>query len=358
MDRYEALAQELQDAPQKWLVTGAAGFIGSHLVQELLLLDQQVVGLDNFETGHRRNLEDVRREVGPAAWMRFSLIEGDIRDASACSAAVAGVDRVLHQAALGSVPRSIERPLDTHRTNVDGFVQLALTCQEAEVKAFVYASSSSVYGDDPGLPKVEGQLGRPLSPYAASKRIDEVYASAFHQAYGLPSVGMRYFNVVGPRQDPKGPYAAVVPKWLALLQKGERPVIYGDGQTSRDFCPVHNVVQANLLAAFAGEEAHGRAFNVALGGRTTLNELFALLRDGMARRGAPCASLQARYERFRKGDIRHSLADVAAARASLGYEPRVSLAEGLEQTMDWTIGAPSARSFTPRPVRRSEAAWS
>jgi UDP-N-acetylglucosamine 4-epimerase len=328
------LEARLREEPQRWLVTGAAGFIGSHLVTHLLRLGQHVVGLDDFSTGRRSNLAAIMRDVGTEGWARFTMIEGDIRDPAACGAAVDGVQRVLHQAALGSVPRSIEQPEATHSVNVDGFVNMALAASRAGVQSFVYASSSSVYGDHPALPKVEPQLGRPVSPYAASKRIDEVYAEAFAACYDLHGVGLRYFNVVGPRQDPNGAYAAVVPRWLALLEQGERPAIFGDGETSRDFCPIENVVQANLLAAFSGEAAAGRAFNVALGGRTTLNELFTILRDGMAERGAPCAGIEPSYGDFRKGDIRHSHADISAAREALGYEPTVSLSDGLGEAMD------------------------
>lgn len=331
----DQLCARIREAPEQWLVTGAAGFIGSHLVAALLELDQRVIGLDNFTTGHRRNLDALRRELGPARWARFELIEGDIREPATCRLALAGVDRVLHQAALGSVPRSLERPAETHAVNVDGFVNLALAAVElGRVRGFVFASSSSVYGDHPGLPKREDQLGRPLSPYAASKRVNEIYAEALAASYQLPAVGLRYFNVIGPRQDPAGPYAAVVPRWLSLLARGESPTIYGDGQTSRDFCPVANVVQANLLAAFAQEAAHGHAFNIALGQRTTLEQLFVQLRDGMAARGAPCAAIEASYADFRAGDVRHSLADVSRARALLGYAPTTQLSEGLAASMD------------------------
>ena len=340
-DPYDTLCATLRAEPRRWLVTGCAGFIGSHLVEELLRLGQTVVGLDSFATGHRHNLDDVQERVGGEPWSRFSLIEGDIRERATCDAALQGVERVLHQAALGSVPRSIVEPMNTHTTNVDGFVNVALAAVEAKVQAFVYASSSSVYGDEPTLPKVEGRTGRPLNPYAASKGVDELYAAAFAHSYNLPAVGLRYFNVVGPRQDPHGAYAAVVPKWLALLSRGEQPAIYGDGLTSRDFCPIANVVRANLLAAFSEGEAWGRAFNVALGGRTDLNTLFVLLRDGMAARGAPCAGIEARHEDFRQGDVRHSLADITAASEILGYRPAMSLEEGLATTMDWYVAQPA-----------------
>ncbi|MEZ4240577.1 MAG: NAD-dependent epimerase/dehydratase family protein [Myxococcota bacterium] len=314
-----------------WLVTGAAGFIGSHLVQALLARGETVRGLDDLSTGRRSNLEAIAQSPGAE---RFAFVEGDIRDWGVCAAAMAGVERVLHQAALGSVPRSIADPRPTHEVNVDGFVNVALAAAEAKVAGFVYASSSSVYGDSDRLPKREGEEGRPLSPYAASKAADEVLAQGYASAFGLRAVGLRYFNVVGPRQDPRGAYAAVVPRWLAQLAAGEAPVIFGDGETSRDFCPVANVVQANLLAAEAPDAAVGRAFNVGLGDRTTLLQLYTLLRDGMAARGAPCAGLEPRFDAFRPGDVRHSLADTSALREALGWAPTVSLAQGLDLAMD------------------------
>lgn len=333
MDRYEQIAASLRAEPRRWLVTGAAGFIGSHLTERLLLLGQRVVALDDFSTGRRSNLAAIERSVGPA-FANLAFVEGDIRDAATCDRVMDGVDLVVHQAALGSVPRSIDDPRATHAVNVDGFMNVVLAAVRAQVGGFVYASSSSVYGDSERLPKREGEEGRPLSPYAASKRMNEVFAAACASAYGLRPVGLRYFNVVGPRQDPHGAYAAVVPRWLAALSKGEGVAIFGDGLTSRDFCPVENVIRANLLAAFAPEPAWGRAFNVGLGGQTTLNELYGLLRDGLAARGAPCAGLEPRYEPFRKGDPRHSLADITPAIEVLGYQPAVTLADGLAVTID------------------------
>ncbi|MBX2803279.1 MAG: NAD-dependent epimerase/dehydratase family protein [Myxococcales bacterium] len=336
MTPFQELQQALRASPQQWLVTGAGGFIGSHLVETLLTLGQRVVGLDDFSTGRRSNLWDVKRRVGPQAYERFHLIEGDIRDEAICTTACAEVDRVLHQAALGSVPRSIEQPQRTHAVNVDGFVNIALAASERQLP-FVYASSSSVYGDHAELPKREPALGDPLSPYAASKRVDEIYAAAFRTSYGLRAVGLRYFNVVGPRQDPAGAYAAVIPKWLAAFKSGKRPYINGDGLTSRDFCPVANVVQANLLAAYADDDAVGQAYNVGLNQRTDLNQLFALLRDGMAARGVDCAEVQPEYRDFRAGDVRHSDADVSLARDRLGYVPEQTLADCLGETMDWFL---------------------
>jgi UDP-N-acetylglucosamine 4-epimerase len=324
---FEARMRELAAAPKAWLVTGAAGFVGSHLVETLLRYGQRVVALDNFSTGFRENLREFEGH--------FSMIEGDIRDFDTCARASAGVDYVLHQAALGSVPRSIAYPLDTHRTNVDGTVNVFLAALRNECKRVVYASSSSVYGDEPTLPKIEARTGRPLSPYAASKAAAELYADVYARTLGLSSAGLRYFNVVGARQDPNGPYAAVIPRWVTLLARGARPVLYGDGETSRDFCPVQNVVQANLLAATAEADLHGRAYNVALGGRTTLNQLFGLLRAGMAARGFDCARVEPDYQAFRPGDIRHSLADIGAAQRDLGYQPSTTLAEGLDKVMDF-----------------------
>lgn len=338
-DRYDRVAAELRASPRRWLVTGAAGFIGSHLVHHLLDLGQHVVGLDDFSTGKRANLAAVEALTGEA-FTRFRLVEGDIRDRAVCAEVMRGIDLVSHQAALGSVPRSMADPHTTHAVNVDGFVNVALAAIDAKVTGFAYASSSSVYGDSDRLPKREGEEGRVLSPYAATKAIDELYAATFHRVYGLGAVGLRYFNVVGTRQDPSGAYAAVVPRWLATLVAGEAPVIFGDGLTSRDFCPVDNVVRANVLAATAPPEARGRAFNIGLGDRTTLLELFTLLRDGMAERGAPCAGLEPRHEPFRAGDPRHSLADVAAARSVLGWSPSMTLARGLGLAMD----AAAARS--------------
>ena len=324
---FEARMRELVAAPKTWLVTGAAGFVGSHLVEALLGYGQRVVALDNFSTGSRENLLDFTG--------RFVLIEGDICDFETCVRASAGADYVLHQAALGSVPRSIKYPLDTHRTNVDGTVNVFLAALQSGVRRVVYASSSSVYGDEPTLPKVEQRVGKPLSPYAVSKSVAEAYAGVYARTLGLSAVGLRYFNVVGSRQDPNGPYAAVIPRWVSMLARGERPVMYGDGETTRDFCPVQNVVQANLLAALTAVDLGGRAYNVALGGRTSLNQLFALLRAGMSARGFDCAAIEPDYQPFRPGDIRHSLADVGAAQRELGYAPSTDLAHGLESVMDF-----------------------
>ena len=338
MPRYDALAESLRKSPRRWLVTGAAGFIGSNLVERLLELGQEVVGLDNFATGHRRNLDDVAaRTAGMKGAGRFRFVEGDIVDAAACRESVAGVDYVLHQAALGSVPRSIEDPINTNRANIDGFVQMLVAARDAKVKRFVYAASSSTYGDHPGLPKVEDEIGKPLSPYAVTKYVNELYANVFQRTYGTESIGLRYFNVFGRRQDPNGAYAAVIPAWIAALMERRPCYINGDGETTRDFCFIENVVQANLLSATAEASASDQVYNVAVGDRTTLNELFVLLRDGLARRGAADPNAEPVYREFRKGDVRHSLADVSKARKLLGYEPRWDVRAGLEESLDWYV---------------------
>ena len=345
MSRWQELRSRLREQPREWLVSGAAGFIGSHLVAELLRLGQRVRGLDDFSTGSRANLEHVGEEVGSEALARFEFLEGDICDAAVCEEACRGGPLILHQAALGSVPRSLEDPKRSFSANVDGFVNLLEAARQAGSPCFVYASSSSVYGDDPELPKVESGIGSPLSPYAATKRIDEIWANTFATCYGMAVVGLRYFNVFGPRQDPEGPYAAVIPRWIEELCDGRAPSIFGDGETSRDFCPVANVVQANLLAAHAPPEALGRSFNVALGGKTSLTELFLALRAGLAAQGLDCGDVEARYEDFRPGDVRHSLADLSDARSLLGYEPAMDFAEGIRLTVEWFVS-------TRQPVAR------
>ncbi len=321
-----------------WLVTGVAGFIGSNLAEALLSLGQEVVGLDNFATGHRRNLDLVRSAVGDAAWQRFRFIEGDIADPEVCADACRGVRYVLHQAALGSVPRSIEQPRRTHIANVDGFLNMLIAARDAGVRRFVYASSSSVYGDHPALPKVESAIGTPLSPYALTKLIDEQYAAVFGRCYGLETIGLRYFNVFGPRQDPEGDYAAVIPKWIAAMLGGAPVCINGDGETSRDFCYVENVVQANVLAALAGDPAAvGRAYNVAVGERTTLNRLFEVLRETLINRGARAAIAPPVYRDFRAGDVRHSLADIGDAQRLLGYAPTHGFDAGIAASAGWYV---------------------
>jgi UDP-N-acetylglucosamine 4-epimerase len=338
MTAYDTLLTHLRSHSSRWLVTGAAGFIGSALTETLLRLGQEVVGLDNFSTGKRDNLDDVRAAVGPEAAERLRFIEGDICDLEGCRRAAAGVRYVLHQAALGSVPFSIDDPLASHRANVDGFVNMLVAARDAGVDRFVYASSSSVYGDDPRLPKVEAETGRLLSPYAVTKRVNELYAEVFQDCYGLEVVGLRYFNVFGPRQDPQGVYAAVIPRWIHELLAGETCVIFGDGETSRDFCYIDNVVQANLLAAAsAGAEATGTAYNVGCGGNTTLNQLFTYLREGIAAHRPSAAGLDAEHQDERPGDVRHSQADVSAITEALAYQPTHDVATGLRETVDWFV---------------------
>ena len=340
MTDYARTLETLRAAPRRWLVTGAAGFIGSGLVESLLGAGQEVVGLDNFATGKQANLEDVRGRVSERAWSGFSFREGDIRSLETCRGACAGVDLVLHQAALGSVPRSLEDPLASHESNVNGTLNMLVAARDARVHRFVFASSSSVYGDDPNLPKIETRTGNPLSPYAVTKAAGERYVQVFGVAYGLPVVSLRYFNVFGPRQDPDGPYAAVIPRWTSALLRGERVRIFGDGETSRDFCYLANAVQANVLAATAADPAAlGRAFNVAVGQRATLNELFGKLRDRLAAKAPEVADAEPEYLDFRPGDVRHSLADTSLAERLLGYRPTHTLDQGLDEALAWYVTA-------------------
>jgi len=326
----------------RWLVTGSAGFIGSHLLETLLRYGQEVVSLDNFATGYRRNLEEVRRAVGERAWQRHTFAEADVIDVDACRRACGGIDIVLHQAALGSVPRSIEDPVRTHAANATGFVNLLAAARDARVRRVVYAGSSSTYGDHPGLPKVEDAIGRPLSPYAVSKYVDELYAQVFAQCYGLETVGLRYFNVFGPRQDPQGAYAAVIPRWADAMLTGNVVVIHGDGETTRDFCYVTNVVQANLLAATTEDPAAiGEVYNVAVGGRMSLNELFATMRELVVSRHPELHVPAARHDALRVGDIRHSQADISKARRLLGYEPTHDVRSGLREALPWYEAQPA-----------------
>jgi len=336
---FGALRAKLKSTPKVWLVSGVAGFIGSHLLEELLGLGQVVRGLDNFSTGRRTNLDEVHTKVGSEAWRNFSLVEGDLCDECACREALQGVEVVLHQAAFGSVPRSISDPVASNACNVGGFLNLVWAAKHAGVKRFVYASSSAVYGDSPELPKREEHLGMPLSPYAVTKLADELYAGVFARLYEMEFIGLRYFNVFGPRQDPDGPYAAVIPRWIKALLRGEDCVIFGDGETSRDFCYVANAVQANILAGAARRtpEALNRVFNVSYGKQTTLNQLFGLIRDELERRGVISKGRCARHTDFRAGDVRHSCADISAIKRLLGYEPEVSLAQGLHKTLDWYL---------------------
>jgi UDP-N-acetylglucosamine/UDP-N-acetylgalactosamine 4-epimerase len=342
----EQLTKNLGASRKTWLLTGVAGFIGSNLLEALLRANQSVVGLDNFSTGHQRNLDDVRQNIGEGLWENFVLVRGDIVDLETCRRACAGADYVLHQAAIGSVPRSIANPILTHQNNVDGFLNMLCAAKEAKVKRFVYASSSSVYGDHPALPKVEDTIGNCLSPYAVSKRINELYSDVFAKCYGTEYIGLRYFNVFGPRQDPNGVYAAVIPKWIsAMLQ--EQPVhINGDGETSRDFCFVANVVQANLLAATTQPSASNQVYNIAAANRTTLNQLFELLRTRLSPRFPHLKELRPVYQETRPGDVRHSHADIAKARELLGYNPTHDVDAGLDEALDWYVEhspAPAAR---------------
>ncbi|MCG6928113.1 MAG: SDR family oxidoreductase [Acidobacteria bacterium] len=336
MSSFEEVTDRLREKPRSWLVTGVAGFIGSNLLRSLLELDQSVVGLDNFATGHRANLDEVRDLVGPQRWSRLRFHEGDVASADVCREALDGVDVVLHQAALGSVPRSIEDPLASNHANVTGTLALLEAARRAGVSRFVYASSSSVYGDSPTLPKVEDQIGQLLSPYATTKLANELYAGVFGRLHGMETVGLRYFNVFGPRQDPEGAYAAVIPRWIAAMVRGDEVRINGTGETSRDFCYVKNVVQANLLAATVEDPAAlNRAYNVAVGRRTTLDELFEMLRERLAPRHPHLEGLKPVHGPFRDGDVLHSLADTTRARQLLGYEPTHSIEQGLDEALDW-----------------------
>lgn len=334
--QYESTTQKLQRNPTTWLVTGVAGFIGSNLLETLLKLNQQVTGLDNFATGYQHNLAEVKGRVSADQWRRFSFIEGDIRDLDTCRRAAADCDIVLHQAALGSVPRSIEDPIATNQVNIDGFLNMLVAAHDANARRFVYAASSSTYGDHPGLPKVEDKIGKPLSPYAVTKYVNELYADVFARNYGLDSIGLRYFNVFGPRQDPNGAYAAVIPKWIRAMMVGEPVWINGDGETSRDFCYVENAVQVNLLAATSeNKEAVNQVYNVAVGGQTTLNELCALLRRELVPHFPHLQAFEADYRDFRPGDVRHSRADISKAASLLGYQPTHDIARGLQESLAW-----------------------
>lgn len=334
----DALAALARRPAARWLVTGCAGFIGSHLLATLLEAGQQVVGLDNFATGHPRNLDEVREQVGAQAWSRLAFLEADIADAQACADACRGVDIVLHQAALGSVPRSISDPLASHRANATGFLNMITGAQRAGVQRFVYAASSSTYGDSPALPKVEDVIGRPLSPYAVTKLLNELYAEVFGRCYGLQTIGLRYFNVFGARQDPDGAYAAVIPRWVASMLRGEACTVNGDGQTSRDFCHVRNAVQANLRAALTTrEDAVGQVYNVAVGQRTTLVELHAALAAEVGRIVPGLVVAPPRHADFRAGDVRHSLADISKAAQRLGYAPTHTVALGITESVPWYV---------------------
>jgi UDP-N-acetylglucosamine 4-epimerase len=340
MSSYEQLQSKLAISPKTWLITGVAGFIGSNLLETLLKLNQRVVGLDNFATGHQRNFDEVKTLVSPIQWANLNFIRGDIINLDDCQKACAGVDYVLHQAALGSVPRSVEDPINTNAANVTGFLNMLVAARDAKVKNFVYAASSSTYGDHPGLPKIEDTIGKPLSPYAVTKYINELYADVFSKTYGLQSIGLRYFNVFGPRQDPEGAYAAVIPKWIASMIKGDPVYINGDGQTSRDFCYISNVVQANLLAATTTSSGTlNKVYNVAVGERTTLNELYDQLHLNLLSLYPHLKESRPVYRDFRAGDVRHSLADIGKAISLLGYAPTERISKGIEIAMPWYVSS-------------------
>jgi len=337
---FPRVAQQLRTTRYHWLVTGAAGFIGSNLVEALLKLGQRVTGLDNFATGHQHNLDQVAAAVGDETWSNFHFIRGDIRNPADCAHACEGVDFVLHQAALGSVSRSLADPQTTNDTNVTGFLNMLTAARDAKARRFVYAASSSTYGDHPALPKVEDRIGQPLSPYAVTKYVNELYASVFARCYGMENIGLRYFNVFGPRQDPHGAYAAVIPQWVSALINNQPLAINGDGETSRDFCYIENVVQANLLAAMAdAPDAVNQVYNVALSGRTSLNQLYEKMLALLQPRFPHLSGHRPLYQDFRPGDVRHSQADISKAAQLLGYMPTHNIEQGLALAMDWYVAS-------------------
>jgi UDP-N-acetylglucosamine 4-epimerase len=337
MTQYEKVQEELLSTPKVWLVTGVAGFIGSNLLEKLLMLNQTVIGLDNFATGHQHNLDEVKELVTNEKWALFTFIKGDIRNVDTCIAAVKGVDYVLHQAALGSVPRSIADPIMTNAANITGFLNMLHSAKEEGVKSFTYAASSSTYGDHSALPKVEGNIGNPLSPYAVTKYVNELYANVYARTYGFKTIGLRYFNVFGKRQDPDGAYAAVIPKWTASMIKKDEIFINGDGETSRDFCFIENVVQMNILATTAKNEVKDEVYNVAVGDRTTLNELFIAIKNALIKNDLNITS-EPVYCDFRVGDVRHSQADISKAKNNLKYSPQFNISEGIDKAMPWYKG--------------------
>ena len=332
---YAKLCKHLKTTPKTWLVTGVAGFIGSNLLETLLKLNQKVVGLDNFFAGYQHNLDMVQANVGLELWANFKFINGDVRDLDCCKIACTGVDYVLHQAALGSVPRSIAEPILSNECNITGHLNMLVAARDAGVKGFVYAASSSTYGDEPTLPKQEDLIGKPLSPYAVTKYVNELYGDVFYKCYGFSSIGLRYFNVFGQRQDPYGAYAAVIPLWFAALLKNEPIQINGDGTTSRDFCYIDNCVQANILAACADSKAQNQIYNIAVGQRTSLNELFVDLRNEVSKYRPEAANTEPVYGPFREGDVLHSLADIGKAKRLLGYEPQFTASQGLALAGEW-----------------------
>lgn len=337
MNAYQQQCEQLRLQPKTWLVTGVAGFIGSNLLEALLRLNQHVVGLDNFATGHQRNLDEVQSLVTLDQWTNFRFIQGDIRNLADCQHACIGIDYVLHQAALGSVPRSLNDPITSNDTNVTGFLNMLVAARDAKVASFTYAASSSTYGDHPALPKVEEHIGKPLSPYAVTKYVNELYADVFAKSYGFQTIGLRYFNVFGKRQDPDGAYAAVIPKWTASLLKGEAVYINGDGETSRDFCFIENTVQMNILAATSPIAARNQVYNVAVGDRTTLNDLYSAIVAALNNNGLTIDAKPV-YRDFRAGDVRHSQADISKAQKALGYQPEFRIADGILKAMPWYVG--------------------
>lgn len=335
MSQYQTVCEQLQQAPKTWLITGVAGFIGSNLLETLLKLNQNVVGLDNFVTGHQYNLDEVQSLVKPEQWENFKFYDGDIRNFEDCQTACAGVDYVLHQAALGSVPRSIADPITTNAANITGFLNMLTAARDAEVKSFTYAASSSTYGDHPALPKVEENIGKPLSPYAVTKYVNELYAEVFARTYGFKTIGLRYFNVFGKRQDPNGAYAAVIPKWTAAMIASDEVFINGDGETSRDFCFIENTVQANILAATTqNEEAKNQVYNVAVGDRTSLNDLFNAIKVALNENGVTYTK-EPVYREFRAGDVRHSQASIEKIKKSLFFKPEKKISEGIAEAVVW-----------------------
>ncbi|MCK4105478.1 NAD-dependent epimerase/dehydratase family protein [Acinetobacter radioresistens] len=339
MSQYQTVCEQLQQAPKTWLITGVAGFIGSNLLETLLKLNQNVGGLDNFATGHQHNLDEVQSLVKPEQWANFKFYEGDIRNFADCQKACAGVDYVLHEAALGSVPRSIADPITTNAANITGFLNMLTAARDARVKSFTYAASSSTYGDHPALPKVEENIGKPLSPYAVTKYVNELYAEVFARTYGFKTIGLRYFNVFGKRQDPNGAYAAVIPKWTAAMIAGDDVFINGDGETSRDFCFIENTVQANILAATTqNDEAKNQVYNVAVGDRTTLNDLFNAIKNALNENEITYVKKPI-YRDFRAGDVRHSQASINKIQSLLGYEPAKKINQGIELAMGWYVKA-------------------
>jgi len=349
MSKYQTVKQQLLESPKTWLVTGVAGFIGSNLLETLLFLNQKVIGLDNFATGHQHNLDEVKDLVSEQQWQNFNFIEGDIRDFNTCQKAVNNVDYVLHQAALGSVPRSIADPIMTNSANITGFLNMLTAAKEAKVDSFVYAASSSTYGDHPALPKVEENIGNPLSPYAVTKYVNELYAGVFKKTYDFNSIGLRYFNVFGKRQDPNGAYAAVIPKWTSALINNEELFINGDGETSRDFCFIDNTVQANILAATVKDEGKNQIYNVAVGDRTTLNSLYSNIKNALQENNVSYTK-EPIYRDFREGDVRHSQANISKISNLLGYDPEYRIQQGISKAMPWYVASLGARtSLNPKP---------